>query len=291
MIKKARPYDRPDRTNKPQNFPKHRPGQEPVPGQEQISPNWIWGIHPVLELLRVNPSHIREIIIQAGKSGDKLNQIREIAAQNSISVHSRKTLINEAQSHQGVEAKTKPVSFLSLDELLQKTKSAQPLFLALDSIQDPHNLGAIIRSASAAGVHGILIPKDRSAPITGTVAKTAAGAIAMVNFCQVTNLSEALLQLKKNNFWIFGADGNAAKTIHSSDFQGPICLVIGGEGKGIRPLVKKNCDFLVSIPMHSTLDSLNASVATGVILFEVARQRASPRHQLGQDNAELPQAG
>ncbi len=267
MVKKAKAYSRPGQ-NKPRSSPKHSPEKE------QNASTWIWGIHPILELLKVNPIKILEITILEGKSGEKLKQISALAKQNRITVHFSKTLINESQAHQGVEAKTKPVSFLSLHELLLKTKSSQPLFLALDSIQDPHNLGAIIRSASAAGVHGIIIPKDRSAPITGTVAKTAAGAMALVNFCQVTNLSDTLQQLKEKNFWIYGADGNADQTVHSCDFQGAICMVIGGEGKGIRPLVKKNCDFLVSIPMHSSLDSLNASVAAGVILFEVVRQRS-----------------
>jgi 23S rRNA (guanosine2251-2'-O)-methyltransferase len=267
MIKRTKPSSRPGQGSSG-NLPKQKSEQD------NNTHVWIWGIHPVLELLKVNPGKILEINFQAGKSGDKVKQILEIAEQNRISIHFRKTLINDIEAHQGVEAKTKPVSFLSLDELLLKTKSSKPLFLALDSIQDPHNLGAIIRSASAAGVHGILLPKDRSAPITGTVAKTAAGALALVNFCQVTNLSDALLQLKKKNFWIFGADASAEKTLYTGDFQGNVCIVIGGESKGIRPLVKKSCDFLISIPMGSSLDSLNASVAAGVILFEAVRQRS-----------------
>lgn len=237
---------------------------------------WIWGIHPVLELLKIAPKQLLEINILERKTHGKIGDIEELALKNGIVVNRVETLINEtAPSHQGVEARSKPVSFLSLSELLGRAAKTtnQPLFLVLDSIQDPHNLGAIIRTASAAGVNGIILPKDRSAPMSGTVAKTAVGAMAMISLCQVTNLSDTLKRLKDENFWIYGADGNAEQDIHSTNFSGATCLVIGSEGKGIRPLVKKQCDHLVKIPMHSSLDSLNASVATGVILFEMVRQR------------------
>jgi len=237
--------------------------------------NWIWGIHPVLELLRLAPKQLLEINIAAGKSNEKIAAIEELAEEKRIPLKRPKKLTNQsAPSHQGVEAKIKPISFLSFNELLHKTaKIETPLILALDSIQDPHNLGAIIRSASAAGVDAIILPKDRSAPMSGTVAKTAVGATAMITLCQVTNLADTLKQLKKENFWIYGADGSAETDIYQNDMGGSVCLVIGSEGKGIRPLVRKQCDHLVKIPMHSALDSLNASVAAGVILFEIIRQR------------------
>jgi 23S rRNA (guanosine2251-2'-O)-methyltransferase len=242
---------------------------------EQNSDLWIWGIHPILELLRLNPRKLLSISILTAKANEKIAEIEELADRHGIKTNRLDTLVNEEKgNHQGVEAKIKPVSFLSISELLAKSKNIKnPLFLALDSIQDPHNLGAIIRSASAAGVHGIIVTKDRFAPISGTVAKTAVGALAMVNLCQVTNLSNSLKILKKEGIWVFGAVGDAEQDIYGADFNEPTCLVIGSEGKGIRPLVKKQCDMLVSVPMHSSLDSLNASVAAGIILFEVVRQR------------------
>ena len=145
--------------------------------------------------------------------------------------------------------------------------------MACDTIQDPHNLGAIIRSAHAAGADYLICTRDRSAPLGGTAAKASAGAISRIRISQVTNLSEALVQVKKAGAWIFGAvKDEAAQSIYQTDFNLPACLVVGNEGKGIRPLVQKTCDVLVSIPMSGEIDSLNSSVAAAVILFEMHRQ-------------------
>jgi 23S rRNA (guanosine2251-2'-O)-methyltransferase len=169
------------------------------------------------------------------------------------------------------------VPVLALDELLLRTRGLKgpPLLLALDSIQDPHNLGAIIRSAVAAGVNGLILPKDRSASITGAVIKVSAGSIFHLDICRVTNLVNSFKKLKSENIWIMGAAKDASSSLYSVDLTVPACLVIGSEGKGLRPLVAEHCDILLSIPMLGSLDSLNASVAAGVIMFEALRQRAS----------------
>lgn len=235
----------------------------------------IWGIHPVLEFLKSTPRKVREISIQENKAGKKIQEIITLAQEHNI-----KTRFLPANrfpgggTHQGVLAKISPQATLSLDELLGKIKDVQaPLLVALDSIQDPHNLGAIIRSASAAGANGIILPKDRSAPLNATAAKAAAGTMAQQNICVVTNLSTALQKLQKNGYWVYGAAGEAEQSIFASDLSGSACVVIGGEGKGLRPLIREQCDVLLSIPMAASTESLNASVAAGIILFEVVRQR------------------
>jgi 23S rRNA (guanosine2251-2'-O)-methyltransferase len=244
----------------------------------------VWGIHPVEEALKACPHAIREIIIAKDKPGNRLEEILELAQKHAIPVSSLpgtpKTGYGkpderpEHKSSQGVSARI-ILPTLTLHELLDKLKdvSVPPLLLALDSIQDPHNLGAIIRSAVAAGVKGIIIPKDRSASITGTVIKISAGSVFQIDICWVTNLVNSFKILKENGIWIFGTAKDASQHIYDADLTGPVCLVIGGEGKGLRPLVADHCDLNIAIPMHSSLDSLNASVAAGIILFEIVRQR------------------
>lgn len=247
-------------------------------------PDIIWGIHPVLEMLRKNPQLIREVTIEKSKKSGKIQEIIQLAKKSKCKVHFAPQLKiaggNDQTTHQGVMARIKPFSTISLDELLSKYSGNNPTLLALDNIQDPHNLGAIIRSASAAGVAGVIVTKDRTAPLSGTAAKTAAGALAHIDICLVANLSTTIKKLKDKGFWIYGAAGDADQTIFQTEFSGPICVVIGSEGKGIRSLVKKQCDFLISIPMQSSLDSLNASVAAGVVLFEIARQRIEKKDKI-----------
>jgi 23S rRNA (guanosine2251-2'-O)-methyltransferase len=239
----------------------------------------IWGVHPVLELLRTRPKQIREVIIQKGRAGSRLQELIELARTQGVKLRfdpffNLPPSIRQS-THQGVIARLSSRETLSLEELLAKLRpQAAPILVAVDTIQDPHNLGAIIRSASAAGAAGVIITKDRAAPLTGTVEKAAAGALAHTDLCQVTNLAVTLDSLKKEGFWIYGAAGEAKRSIYQADFSsGPLCLVIGSEGKGIRPLVREQCDLLVSIPMRSPLDSLNAAAAAAVVLFEIVRQR------------------
>ena len=238
----------------------------------------------MLEALKSCPHAIREIVIDKDKSGQRLEQILKLAQKNAIPVKNftgktksglrKPDQLSEQESSQGVSARI-ILPTLKFDELLVKLKdvSGPPLLLALDSIQDPHNLGAIIRSAVAAGVNAIILPKDRSASITGTVMKVSAGSVFHIDICRVTNLVNSFKVLKENGVWIFGTTKVAAQPIYDTDLTVPACLVIGSEGKGLRPLVADQCDLNISIPMQSSLDSLNASVAAGIILFEIVRQR------------------
>ncbi|MEN8134400.1 MAG: 23S rRNA (guanosine(2251)-2'-O)-methyltransferase RlmB [Thermodesulfobacteriota bacterium] len=239
----------------------------------------IWGIHPILEILHNGPEQVEEISIQQSGAAKKLQTIISLAEKQRIKISSvtKITIPGEANpNHQGVLARIKGHQTVDLNELL---KEQPTLVVALDSISDPHNLGAIIRSAAAAKAIAILIPKDRAAQITGTVVKVAAGALAHIKICRVTNLSDSLRTLKDSGYWIFGAAGEGQQTIYEADFSDPTCLVIGSEGKGIRKLVRKQCDFLVKIPMARKINSLNASVAAGIILFEIARQKEMIRKQ------------
>jgi 23S rRNA (guanosine2251-2'-O)-methyltransferase len=241
----------------------------------------LWGIHPILEMLRLQPKKVREVVIQQGRSGGKIQEIIALAQEQGVKVRflpGQRFPSSPDKTHQGVLAKTAPVATCSLHELLKTAKEEeQPLIVALDCIQDPHNLGAIIRTAAAAGATGIILPKDRSAPLNATAAKAAAGAMAHLKLCLVTNLVTALQSVKEKGFWVYGAAGEAKRTVYESKFVGSVCLVIGGEDKGMRPLVREHCDELVSIPMAGSLNSLNASVAAGVILFEIVRQRQGGR--------------
>jgi 23S rRNA (guanosine2251-2'-O)-methyltransferase len=246
----------------------------------------IWGFHPVLEALQACPHCVKEITISRSRSSHRVEEVMELAHHNGIPVNIGSMKIEECsrkghesaeqESSQGVSARI-VFPFLAFDELLNSLKKASspPLLLALDSIQDPHNLGAIIRSAVAAGANGLILPKDRSASITETVVKVSAGAVFHLRICRVTNLVNCFSLLKEAGIWIFGATKEGASPVYDVDLTVPICLVIGSEGKGLRPFVAENCDLCISIPMLGSLDSLNASVAAGIILFETVRQRKS----------------
>jgi 23S rRNA (guanosine2251-2'-O)-methyltransferase len=237
----------------------------------------IWGVHPVLEFLRHQPQQIKEIFLARTGEQREVRQILALAERQGVPVRQGQGLNlpeGEGVSHQGVAASIHPLQPMALAELLERlTSKAAPLLLVLDSIQDPHNLGAIIRSAAAAGADGIILPKDRSAPLSGTTLKASAGTLAFAPLCQVTNLAQTLKELKKKGFWLYGAAGGGGQPLYETAFSGPLCLVIGGEGKGLRPLVAEQCDQLLAIPMAPGVESLNASVAAGVILFEMVRQR------------------
>ena len=242
------------------------------------TPLAIWGLHPVLELLRHQPQQITAIFLLKGsKENQGFHQILGLANRHGIAVKQVESLpIPEADNvtHQGVAAAIRPFVPMDLNALLEQLAGKPaPLLVVLDSIQDPHNLGAIIRSAAAAGADGIILPKDRSAPLSGTVLKASAGTMALTSLCQVTNLAQTLKELKKEGFWIYGAAGEAGQSLYETSFTGPLCIVIGSEGKGLRPLVAEQCDHLIAIPLATGVESLNASVAAGVILFEIVRQR------------------
>jgi 23S rRNA (guanosine2251-2'-O)-methyltransferase len=256
-------------------------------GKEQrvrLTDDLLWGVHPVIEALQKEPGRITEIILQQDKKGGKWEKLIELARTKKVKLTfvSSLRLSGEGSSqvrHQGIVARISQTSLLPFADMLQKfdlsiKEGGHPRLIICDSLQDPHNLGAIIRSAHASGFNGVVITRERSAPLGGTAAKSSAGAISHIDICQVTNLATSLQQLKGAGAWIFGAVKDAtAQSIFKTDFMLPACIVIGGEGQGIRQLVRKQCDFLVSIPMVGTLDSLNSSVAAGIIMFEVLRQR------------------
>jgi len=250
--------------------------------QHDPADDLLWGINAVREALERNAETIGEVFIQQGKAGPRLQQIIDLARERSIAVRfveAERMRVPRHCRHQGVVARQSEARLLSLDALLESLAMAgapQPArLLALDSIQDPRNLGSILRSALAAGFSHVIMTRDRSVPVTGTVARTSAGAVAHLQLCQVVNLAETLNTLKERGFWIYGAVAeSAAASIYATDFSGAVCLVIGSEGKGIRPLVRKQCDYLVTIPMRAAFDSLNASAAAAIIMFEIARRTA-----------------
>ncbi len=249
----------------------------------RLSEDLLWGVHPVFEGLVNEPDRFTEIILQKDKRGKKIEEIIDMARQQGVKLTFVETLrlIGEESAqvrHQGIVARMSQTPLIALDALVDKLKlriaAGEKLRLMVcDSLQDPHNLGAIIRSSLAAGAAGVVVTRERSAPLGGTAAKSSAGAMSHIDICQVTNLVQALQELKRAGFWIFGAVKDAdAQSLYQTELNVPACLVVGSEGKGIRPLVKKECDVLLSIPMAGTLDSLNSSAAAAIILFEARRQ-------------------
>ncbi len=251
----------------------------------KLSDDLLWGIHPVAEALLKEPDRIVELIVQKDKRGSKWEEIINAARQSDIKlsfVTSFKISADDDDSrqirHQGIVARMSSTALLPFELLLQRfeervKQGELPRLIVCDTIQDPHNLGAIIRSAHASGMSAVVVTREKSAPIGGVAAKSSAGAISHIDISQVTNLATALQQLKKAGAWVFGAvKDNEAQSLYQTDLCLPACIVVGSEGKGIRPLVQKQCDILVSIPMIGQLDSLNSSVAAGVIMFEAMRQ-------------------
>lgn len=241
----------------------------------------IWGINAVAEALTHQPEGIAEIFIQKGKAGPRLQQIIDQARGHGTRlrfVEPSRMGVPRSVNHQGVVARSAAIPLIGFEQVLSELSQAavdnKPRLLILDSLQDPRNVGSILRSALGAGFSHIILTRERSVSLTGTVARTSAGAVSQLTVCQVVNLAEALQKLKSAGYWVFGAVAPEEKSesIYAVDFSGPICLVIGSEGKGIRPLVRKQCDHLVTIPMRKGFDSLNAAVAAAVIMFEIHRR-------------------
>lgn len=243
-----------------------------------MAEQWIAGINAVAAALEHDLSHVREVLIEARAKNPRLTEIAETAKAAGIPVRqvAPDALARAAGGvrHQGVVAEyAVPVNLGEgdLDELLVRTPD--PLLLVLDGVQDPHNLGACLRSAEAAGVSAVIVPRDRAVGITQTVRKTAAGAADRVPLIRVTNLARTLKTLKEAGVWIVGLAGEADKSLYDMDLKGPIAIAMGGEGDGLRRLSRESCDYLAKIPMRGQAESLNVSVATGVALFEALRQR------------------
>lgn len=240
---------------------------------------FVFGIHAVTSLLQRSPQKINKLVVLNEDTAPKIRQIIELATQHRIPTE----LMSRAQinrllpevNHQGVVAYHDPLPRLTENDIeacLQQTQRT-PLVLLLDGVQDPHNLGACLRSADAAGVSLVIAPKDRSVGLTPAVRKVASGAAETVAFIQVTNLVRTMEDLKELGVWIYGAAAEATTAIFDVDLTGPVAWVLGAEGKGLRRLTRERCDGLVSIPMQGTVASLNVSVTTGICLFETLRQR------------------
>ena len=239
----------------------------------------LYGIHPVFEALVAGRRRVYEIYLDKEKNRGRLAQIESMAEargvlKKSIAPGDFKALTGTI-GHQGAAAVVSPYPQVTVHDILQTVQGEdrKHFLLMLDSIQDPQNLGAIIRTALCVGIHGVIVPKDRSVSPTPAVSKASAGALEHIRLVRVTNLVQTIKHCKTSGLWVMGLQKDAAQSIYAADLRGPIALVLGGEQKGIRRLVKKNCDFLVSIPQQGALNSLNASVAAAVAMYEAFRQR------------------
>ena len=241
----------------------------------------IYGIHPVLECLKSGARNVEKIYIQKTASSRIVSEIVHLCRQKGIPVRFEPGAYFERQtngaSHQGVLAVCSAQKYKDIEDIFESL-SACPTLVVLDSIEDPRNLGAIIRTCAASGVEGVILPKDHSTGLTSTVAKTAAGALDHVQVVRVSNLVAAMKEIKEKGIWIVGVESEQKKQYDELDYQMPLALVFGNEGKGIRRLVRETCDFLVSIPTPGKIHSLNVSVAAGVVLYEVLRQRSGRRN-------------
>ena len=238
----------------------------------------IEGRNAVLEYLE-SGKDINKILITKGEKHGSINKIIAIAKERKIIIseleRSKLNQIAQTENNQGVIAIVPPYDYCEVEDILEVAKKRQEeaFILILDGIEDPHNLGSIIRTAETAGVHGIIIPKRRACGVNSTVSKVSAGAIQHMKIARVNNINETIKFLKQNDIWICGTDGQAKTYYFQQDFKMPIAIVIGSEGYGMSRLVKENCDFLVKIPMKGKITSLNASVSAGIVMYEATRQR------------------
>lgn len=242
------------------------------------SHEWLYGIHALESILQREPHRILELFIAKGRDDERLHNIINLARKHRISVQfaQRKALDDKAQGeqHQGVLARAiaaKPLNENDLDAII--TQADKPFLLVLDGVTDPHNLGAVLRSADAAGVDAVIVPKDKSATLNATVRKVACGAADVIPLIHVTNLARTLVEIQQQGVWVVGTAGEATQLVYECDMSGPVALVMGAEGKGMRRLTREKCDELIKLPMFGSVSSLNVSVATGICLYEVVRQR------------------
>ena len=246
--------------------------------KKELYQDQVEGRNAVIELL-ASGKDINKIFITKGERHGSINKIISMAKEKKvILVEKEKRKMEEmaqTENYQGVIAMVPPYEYCEVEDILKeaKEKEEEPFLLILDGIEDPHNLGSIIRTAETSGVHGIIIPKRRAATVNSTVNKVSAGAVQYMKIARVTNLSDTIEWLKKEGLWICGTDVHTTTNYDEQDFTGPIGIVIGNEGNGMGQKVRKNCDFLVKIPMKGKVTSLNASVSTGIVLYEVVKQR------------------
>jgi 23S rRNA (guanosine2251-2'-O)-methyltransferase len=238
--------------------------------------SYIYGLMPVLEALRSGRRRIDEILLAQGNRAARLEELLAAARRVNIPVRQLKRAqldrLAAGANHQGVIAIAQPASYIDLDDLL-KTAPPLPLYVLLDGVEDPHNLGAIIRTAECAGAQAVIIPEHHAVGLTETVAKASAGAVEYLPIARVTNLVHAIDELKSRNIWVVGVEADSRVNYTNWDFKVATALVFGSEGKGVRRLVKEHCDTLVSIPLLGRVTSLNVSVAAAILLYEAVRQR------------------
>ena len=236
---------------------------------------WLTGFHAVEEALAAGRA-LDRIVIARGRHGDRVEVVVQLARSKSVPLRFEDRLqldrLTGTREHQGIAALAAAKPAIELEDLLA-AKTPQGLLVLLDGIEDPHNLGAIVRTALAAGANGIVIPERRAAGLTDTVERASAGALAHLPVARVKNLVRAMEEMKEAGYWLIGLDERAEKKYTDADFSGQVGIVLGGEGEGLHELTRKRCDFLVSIPTTGPVRSLNVSVAAGVVLFEVVRQR------------------
>jgi len=241
----------------------------------------IFGVHAVEEALNARGRGFEYIAVASGRGNPRLQKLTELCRAHGIPlrVMPRQELdrLARTHAHQGVIAVAAEKQYTDLDQILRQPRSRWAFVVALDGVEDPHNLGAIIRTSEASGADGLLIPERRAAGVTATVAKTSAGASEHLPIARVTNLNRTLNELKKRNVWIVGLDERGDKSYDEIDYRMDCALVLGAEGHGLHEQVRKNCDFLVSIPMLGKVASLNVSVAAGIVMYEVVRQRKDQR--------------
>jgi 23S rRNA (guanosine2251-2'-O)-methyltransferase len=250
--------------------------------EESDFQNYIEGRNAVIEALRAD-KNIEHLLISKGNTEGSINVIMAIAKEKKIVVKivekQKLNSISETGMHQGVIAVVTPYEYFEVEDILKvaKERKEDPFILILDEIEDPHNLGSIIRSAECCGVHGVIIPKRRGVGVTSTVYRCSAGAIEHVKVAKVANINQVIDELKKAGIWVYGADAGANSYVYNTNFKGGVALVIGSEGKGISKLTQNKCDKLIKIPMRGKLNSLNASVASGIIVYEIMKQKISGR--------------
>lgn len=241
---------------------------------------YLFGIHSVQAALDKQPGKVKQLFVQAGRNDQRMDEVIQLARQNGVSIQSinkdKLDALAEGLRHQGIVALFTGGSLWDendLDDILDQ-QGEQVLILALDGVTDPHNLGACLRSANGAGVHVVIAPKDKSVGLTPVARKVACGAADSTPFIQVTNLSRTLRALQERGVWVVGLADEEDAGLYEAKMTGPIAMVMGAEGKGLRRLTRENCDQIVAIPMQGDVSSLNVSVATGVCLYEVLRQRS-----------------
>ncbi len=240
----------------------------------------LFGLHSVQAALDYSPKNIQQAWVDTARQDKRLTKaiedLLDLGIQPEKVDRKRLDRLSDSNNHQGIVIEVDMPGELSESDLKSAVENLTEtaLFLVLDNVQDPHNLGACLRTADATGVHGVIITKDNATGITPTVCKVASGAAETVPVYQVTNLARTLRWLKDQGLWVAGADGETTQTLYKTDFTAPMAIVVGAEGKGLRRLTKEQCDMLVSIPMLGRVESLNLSVATGVLLFEAVRQRS-----------------